>query len=227
MHSLFFTFPHEKAYERINTLRHVGFLIAVEGIDGAGKTTIAGYIREVLEDFGFRAEVLKEPSDSEYGRAIKNAKSRFSPEKELELFMKDRIVDVNENILPRINSSVTVIMDRYYYSNVAYQGALGIDPEEILRMNEEIAPKPDLTILLDVSPDTALKRISGRGKTTPFEKKDYLERVREIFLSIRSREIRVVDAEQPLDRVKEECYFLVLDLISSRGSLFEAGLRRY
>lgn len=205
----------------------MGFLIAVEGIDGAGKTTIAGYIKSVLEDFGFRADVLKEPSDSEYGRAIKNAKSRYPPEKELELFIKDRIVDVNENILPRINSSITVIMDRYYYSNVAYQGALGIDPDEILRKNEEIAPKPDLTILLDVSPETALKRIRSRKEVTLFERKDYLEKVRKIFLRIKSREIRVVDAEQPLEKVKEECYFLILDLISSRGSLFEAGMRKY
>ncbi|AKG91163.1 dTMP kinase [Geoglobus ahangari] len=205
----------------------MGFLIAVEGIDGAGKTTIASYLKSVLEDFGFRAEVLKEPSDSEYGRMIKEAKERFPPEKELELFMLDRMVDVRENILPRVNSSVTVIMDRYYYSNVAYQGALGIDPNEILRRNEEIAPKPDLTILLDVSPEVALERVRNRGTTTPFERREYLERVREVFLSIDSDEIRVVDAEQPLEKVKEECYFLVLELLSSRGSFFEAGLRRF
>ncbi len=205
----------------------MGYLIAVEGIDGAGKTTIAGYIKSVLEDFGFRVDVLKEPGDSKYGRAIKSAKTRFPPDKELELFILDRIVDVRENILPRINACTTVVMDRYYYSNVAYQGALGIDPEEILRKNEEIAPKPDLTVLLDVSPETALRRISTRKVRTPFEQREYLERVREIFLKIDSGEIRVVDAEQPLEKVKEECYYLILDLISSRGSLFEAGLRKY
>ncbi|MBE8539080.1 dTMP kinase [Geoglobus acetivorans] len=204
----------------------MGFLIAVEGIDGAGKTTIAKHIKEILEDFGFRAEVLKEPGDSVYGKMIKDSESRFSPEKELELFILDRIEDVNKNILPRVNAGICVIMDRYYYSNVAYQGALGIDPQEILRKNEEIAPKPDLTILLDVHPDIALKRIQKRQKITPFEDAEYLERVRELFLSIKSDEIRVVDASQPLDHVKGEVYQLVMELISSRGSFFEMAMRK-
>jgi len=205
----------------------VGFLIAVEGIDGSGKTTMAVYIKSVLEDFGFRTHVLKEPSDSVYGRMIKTSEKRFPPEKELELFILDRIEDVEKNILPRISKCISVVMDRYYYSSVAYQGAFGIDPEEILRRNEEIAPKPDLTVLIDVTPETAMKRISNRGKFTGFEELKYLKRVREIYLSMNSDEIVLINGERPINEVKEECYNAVVDLISSRGSLFEMALRKW
>lgn len=204
----------------------MGFLIAIEGIDGAGKTTVAEYVRKVLSDFGFKAEVLKEPGDSEYGRILKEANKRLPPEKELELFILDRIEDVNKNILPRVNSCMSVIMDRYYYSNVAYQGASGLNPDEILKKNEEIAPRPDLTILLDLEPEIAFERLRARGKLSPFEDIDYLRKVREIYLGIKSPEIKIVDAGRPLEHVLKDVYEIVMDLLSSRGSFFEMALRK-
>ncbi len=204
----------------------MGYLIAVEGIDGVGKTTIARHIKNILENYGLEARILKEPGESKYGKIIKDSKERFDAEKELELFILDRKEDVEKNILPLLNKGVSVIMDRYYYSTAAYQGALGIDPEEILRMNEEFAPKPDLTILLDAPAEIALSRIKKERKLTKFEDLEYLKRVREIFLSIDRDEIRVVDATQPLEDVKEDCHVLILNLISS-GSFWEYRLRRY
>ncbi len=205
----------------------MGFLIAVEGIDGSGKTTIAHYLKEVLQEFGFESEILKEPGDSVFGKMIKTSKQRFPPEKELELFILDRMENVEKNILPRISRCVTVILDRYYYSTIAYQGALGMDTEMIRTKNEEFAPKPDLTIIIDVSPETALKRIRKRGKLTGFEDPNYLEKVRQIYKSLKSDEIVFVNGEGPIERVKEECYSAVMGLISSRGSLFEMSLRKW
>ncbi len=202
------------------------YLIAVEGIDGSGKTTIANFIKEELLKLGIPAVVLKEPTDGKYGKIIKESEKRFDPEKELELFILDRKEDVEKNILPTLNRGISVVMDRYYYSSVAYQGARGIDPEEILKMNESIAPVPDLTILLDVDPEIALKRIENRKKLTPFEDLDYLKKVREIFLSIKRPEIRIVDASRNLDDVKDEVIYHVLELLSSRGSFLELRLRR-
>lgn len=201
----------------------MGFLIAVEGIDGAGKTTIAYYIRDILQKLGFKAEVLKEPSDSEYGKILKRW-DRLDPQKELELFILDRKEDVARNILPRLEKCVTVIMDRYYYSSVAYQGALGIDPEKILRINEEFAPKPDLTILLDISPEIAIERIKKTRTLTKFEDIEYLRKVREIYLSLNSDEIRRVDASKSIEEVKEDCHILLLELLSS-SSFWEFKLR--
>ncbi len=205
----------------------MGYLIAIEGIDGAGKTTIAKFLKEKLEEFGIDTIILKEPSESEYGRKIKSSNVRLKPEEELELFILDRKYNVENNILPALEKCVTVIMDRYYYSNVAYQGARGISPDFILEKNEEIAPKPDLTIILDINPETAIERVKYRGKRSVFEELEYLRKVRNIYLSLKSNEIVFVDANQKIEDVKEECLYHVLSLLSSRGSFLELKLRRF
>ncbi len=179
-------------------------LIAVEGIDGSGKTTISSYIAELLRQKGYKVKVFKEPGDSEYGKKIKNSEERLSPEEELELFLKDREIDVKKNILPALQKGYVVVMDRYYLSNIAYQSARGIDAKLIREKNEKIAPKPDLTILLDVEPEIALKRIRGRSRLTPFEKLGYLRKVRKYFLENMGETTVVVDASKPLEKVKEE-----------------------
>jgi dTMP kinase len=78
-----------------------------------------------------------------------------------------------------------VILDRYYFSMMAYQGIRGFDPQDIRRLNEEFAPRPDLLLILDLEVDAALQRIGVRGDTAnEFEKKENLQRCREIFLSL-------------------------------------------
>lgn len=179
-------------------------LIAVEGIDGTGKTTISKFILELLSKKGFECVLLREPGDSIYGKKIRNSRKRLSPEEEIELFMRDREEDVKKNILPALKEGKIVIMDRYYYSTIAYQGARGIDTEKIKEMNERIAPKPDLVILLDADPEKVVKRIKARGYLTPFEDVDYLRKVRKIFLSYADENFVVVDASKPLEKVKDE-----------------------
>ena len=192
-------------------------LIAVEGIDGTGKTTVSRYIVELLRKKGFECVLLREPGDSEYGERIRNSKKRLSPEKELELFMLDRIEDVRNNILPALEEGKVVVMDRYYFSSIAYQGARGLDAEEIRKMNEKIAPKPDLVILLDAEPEVVLERIKSRGDLTPFEDLEYLKKVRENFLKYADESTVIIDASNPLDKVKEKvkrviCEFLNVNL---------------
>ena len=189
-------------------------LIAVEGIDGAGKTTISHYIAELLRKRGFEVVVLKEPSDSEYGRKIKSAEKRLSAEEELRLFVLDRIEDVKNNILPALKSGKVVVMDRYYYSNIAYQSARGLSGEKIKEINEKIAPKPDLVILLDVEPEIAMERIRGRKKLTPFEELEYLRRVREKFLKYADERTVVIDAQKPLEDVKRDVKNVICSFLS-------------
>ena len=75
-----------------------------------------------------------------------------------------------------------MILDRYYFSTAAYQGAHGADPEIILSRNEAFAPQPDLLVILDVSPQTGLQRIRERGdEPNKFETSASLERARAIF----------------------------------------------
>lgn len=197
-----------------------GVLIAIEGIDGAGKSVIASELVKFLTDLGYEALLLKEPTDSIYGQKITSFKERLPAEEELKLFLLDREIDVRERILPALREGKVVVMDRYYYSNIAYQSARGIEPDRIRELNEKFAPKPDLVIILDLSPESALKRIKTRGKLTAFENVEYLEKVRENFLKLVDENAVVVNAEKPLEEVKKEVFTIIkafLDSYYSRG----------
>jgi dTMP kinase len=185
-----------------------GMLITIEGIDGVGKTTQAKMLAEHLIEQGYEAVQLREPTDSHWGKKIKNLSKHgrtATPEEECQWFINDRMEDVKQNINPALEEGKVVIMDRYYYSTMAYQGALGLDVEKIREMNEEFAPEPDLIIILDAPPKTGLERITkGRmEQLNYFESLEYQERVRDIFLSFKEQDnVRIVDAGKGLDEVQ-------------------------
>ena len=105
-------------------------------------------------------------------------------------------------IIPELEAGKVVIVDRYYFSSMAYQGAHGIDPEDIRRRNEVFAPEPDLLVILDLEPKTGLERIRTRGdRATHFEKTRTLARAREIFRAIQKPYLYRVDAGQPVERI--------------------------
>lgn len=192
-------------------------LIAVEGIDGSGKTTIAKHLVTFLRRNGYDAVLFHEPSDSKYGRILRKSGKRLSPEEELELFLLDRKEDVRQNIIPALKAGKIVIMDRYYLSNVAYQSARGIETKRIKELNEKIAPKPDLVILLDVDPEIGIKRIKKRGELSPFEDIEYLKKVREKYLELADERTMIVDAERPVEKVLEEAENLVFSFLKKKN----------
>jgi len=200
-----------------------GALIALEGIDGSGKSTQARRLCKALQELGLSTLLLHEPGDSEYGDRIRQLFEHgrsVSAEEEMRLFLEDRRIDVRENILPALAAGIIVVMDRYYFSSVAYQGALGLDPEDIREKNEKFAPRPDLTLILDVVPDTGVTRIRARlDVPNSFERADYLLQVREIFLSLCGDDVVRVDASGELDTVQEEIQERVGKLLSERGLL--------
>ena len=182
-----------------------GLLIILEGIDGTGKSTQAKRLGAWFEARGREVVLSREPTDGPWGRKLREsaATGRLSPEDELEYFLKDRRQHVEELIQPALDAGKVVILDRYYFSTMAYQGARGFDPAEIRRKNEEFAPRPDLLVILDLDVDTALERIGARGDTAnEFEKRGSLQRCREIFLSLADEPFaRVVDSGSSLDDV--------------------------
>jgi dTMP kinase len=194
-----------------------GVLIAFEGIDGAGKTTQAEVLRENLTNRGYKVVLLHEPTNSPPGRKVKESafNGRHNPEEELTYFIEDRKVDVERNIRPALTDRKIVIMDRYYFSTIAYQGALGIDASTIRKLNEDFAPKPDLTILLDIAPTIGLSRKRRMQNSTPnhFEREHYLTNVRKIFLSITDRSVQVVDAARERDDISREILNAVLNIL--------------
>jgi dTMP kinase len=125
----------------------------------------------------------------------------LAPSQELDLFLQDRRYNVAAHIKPALAAHKLVFMDRYYFSTMAYQGALGIDPETIRRLNEAFAPVPDLVFLLLVSPARALERIrQERGQTdNVFEREDNLRKVDGIFRTLQGAYINSIEADQPID----------------------------
>ena len=192
-----------------------GFLIVLEGIDGTGKTTMSKRLTAWLNENGYPAVWLKEPTDGTFGRKIRalarEGRQTVSPEEELELFIKDRIDNCRDNIRPALENGRCVVLDRYYFSSAAYQGALGLDSETILKRNEEIAVIPDLVLLMDMPVKSGLDRISTVRKSAHdhFEGEGYLEKVRAIFLGIKRPFIRIVDASLDPESVFKEIVGLV------------------
>lgn len=195
-----------------------GLLIALEGIDGCGKSTQARRLVAALVERGERAVTFREPGDSEFGRELRRVfvEGRdISPREEMRLFLEDRRIDVRDNIAPALAAGCHVLMDRYYLSSVVYQGALGLDPVMIRTKNEELAPRPDLTLILDLPVDEALRRIAAsRGQANSFEGREYLEKVRALYLGfVHEDAIETVDASADPDTVHGELLGRTLRLL--------------
>jgi dTMP kinase len=184
-----------------------GLFIVIEGIDGTGKSTQASRLGEWFRTQGREVVVSREPTAGPWGKKVREsaASGRLSPEEELEYFLNDRRQHVEELIAPSLAAGKVVILDRYYFSTMAYQGARGFDPSEIRRQNEAFAPVPDRLLILDLDVDSALERIGARGDTAnEFEKRENLERCQEIFLSLRGEDfVRLIDSHGTLDEVAE------------------------
>lgn len=184
----------------------MAFLVVFEGIDGSGKTSLSRLFLDRLRAGGTKAAWLREPTDSPLGdriRRLAQEKESVPPQQELGLFIQDRRWDVEHNIRPALSAGTTVVMDRYYYSNACYQGARGLDIEAILAANREFAPEPDLVFIIDVEVERALERI-GRGRTTVarlFEKKEFLEKVRVNYLSLKGPNLAKIDGNPDLEPV--------------------------
>lgn len=164
-----------------------GVLVAIEGIDGVGKTTQIRRVAAALAALPDAPGVVtsKEPTDGPWGQRIRRSatQGRLSPEDELHAFVMDRRQHVAELIAPSLAAGCVVLLDRYYYSSAAYQGARGYDPAEVVATNESFAPRPDLLVVLDLDPATALRRVGAREDgANLFEREEPLSRSRVIFL---------------------------------------------
>jgi dTMP kinase len=172
-------------------------LVNLEGIDGCGKSTQSKLLQEKLEEEGEKVIILKEPTKRPHGQKlwdVLHGKRKATNEEILELFVLDRIQHVEEKIQPALDDGAVILMDRYYYSSMAYQVAGGIDVEEI-REKHVFAPKPDVVLIFDLPVSVALERVKGHSDADEFEKEEHLEKVREAYLDLENDPlVRIVDA---------------------------------
>lgn len=204
-----------------------GVLIAFEGIDGSGKTTQIQKIALVLQEQSYTVTVTHEPNhQSKWGQLIqtkvKKHRKTVSPETELDWYLKDRDWDLSHNILPALAKKHIVIVDRYYLSNAAYQGALDTFSVEYVLQKNSFARKPDLWIILDVPVRIGQARINQRDKQNSndqLEKAEYQEKVRKNYKQLAKKDINGkilwVDASGEENKLTETLVSLILDFLST------------
>ena len=194
-----------------------GLLIVFEGIDGTGKSTQCELLARSLTERHMLNIALAEPTRGTWGtkirRLLSEGRQGISPQEELSWFVNDRKEDIELNIMPALQDNKVVLMDRYYFSTAAYQGALGLDPEQIRLENETFAPIPDRVLIFLTSPETCLERIeSTRDQKSAFEKLDYLRNVQEIFKSFAGPNIRFINSVGSVPEVHGKVLSAIEDL---------------
>jgi len=196
-----------------------GYLIVFEGIDGTGKSTQCSLLSKFLREKKIPNIVLAEPTKGIWGmkirRLLSEGREGISPQEELSWFVNDRKEDISKNIMPALLDNKVVIMDRYYFSTAAYQGALGLNPEDIRTENENFAPIPDRVLIFLTSPDVCLERIeSSRDQKSAFEKIEYLQNVETIFKSFVGPNISFINSIGSVSEVHKKVLTEVKDIFN-------------
>ena len=190
-------------------------LIDLEGIDGCGKSTQSKFLMEKFEENNEKTIILKEPTSGKYGKKLwemLSGKRKATTEQILDLFVMDRKEHVDEKINPALKEGKIVLMDRYYYSTMAYQAAAGIDINRI-RKDNEFAPKPDIVLIFDLPADLAMKRVKGHSVADVFEKEEHLEKVREAYLNLRDDPlVRIIDSTRTPEEIFKDVWKLVSEV---------------
>ena len=208
-----------------------GFLISLEGPEGAGKTSVLEALIPVLEDRGVEVLTTREPGGVLIGEKIREvildpSHTEMDPKTELLLYIASRRQHLVEKVLPALAAGKLVIMDRFIDSSVAYQGfGRGLDIDAIDWLNEFATDglKPDLTLYFDIEVEEGLARIAANSNREvnrlDMEGLDLHRKVRQGYLSLIEREgnrIEKIDARLPLDQVIENTQQLLFDRMGLR-----------
>jgi len=202
----------------VSSQQYRGLFVVLEGIDGSGKTTIAKMLVERLRVMGYNAEYTFEPTDSEIVELIRGVYRAYRDAYiDALAFALDRLIHLKRRVIPLLEEGYVVVSDRYMYSSIAYQTASGAPLEWVMEVNKW-ALKPDLAIYLDVDPLTGLRRRQSMKSRFPeFEKLEFIERVRRVYLELVSRGLLVkVDASRLVEEVYKDVERLVVERLTKK-----------
>lgn len=212
-----------------NLTHHIGFdlelrrnpypgrIIAIEGVDGAGKTTQAKALVKRLNKEGYSAAYTKEPTDDIIGQFIRekilSGNLQMNPIALQYLFNADRVMHM-EKIEKLLQKGMVIVMDRYFWSAVAYAMAdmdvvkdWSLTAFSILSFYHQFLA-PDFTFLLKISPDVAMDRISSSGKHSEIydnrEKILKTEKAYDFLYAEFRDEFTVINGERPAEELTEE-----------------------
>lgn len=206
----------------------MGLFITIEGGDGTGKTTVMNKVVELLEKEKYDIVRTREPGGTNIGNQIRNVilnkeNTSITGMCETMLFAADRAQHVEEVIIPNCRKGKIVISDRFFDSNLAYQGIIhGYGIENVYNLNM-IATKgiaPDLTLLFDLDPIEGQKRITSNKdrevNRLDLKSLEYHQKIREAYLEVAKKfpdRIIIVDASRKVEEIVAEVYKIIKNKI--------------
>ena len=173
-----------------------GLLVAIEGIDGTGKTTLISNLKNIINERPeykkYKNDVIFTKEPYNYNDIKQKLKTETNPAIILNMFIDDYLIHLNELIYPALNSGKIVITDRYIESRIAYQSAMMCkdihkldETIDFIKNKHPIIVEPDLTILLRAQPITIKNRLSGRKQdSSDIENKVDMKFVENVYLKL-------------------------------------------
>jgi dTMP kinase len=203
-----------------------GRLITIEGLDGAGKSTLAVALADALRARGGEVQALREPGGVDAAERIrqlvKDPSSRIGPRAEALLYAAARAQLVEEALLPLLHAGSWVLLDRFVDSSLAYQGAgrcLGTDRIRAINEFATGGLRPDRTLLLAIDPESARTRSRARAEDADRleqEDDDFFARIAAAYAELAAAEpkrIRTIDASLPPEEVLNAALDALGDLL--------------
>jgi dTMP kinase len=201
--------------------------ITIEGIDGAGKSTVMAYIKKYLTDHNIAFVATREPGGTKIAEAIRQLvlahyDEQMYPDTELLLYFASRAQHLAEVIKPALAAGKWVMCDRFTDASYAYQGVGRNIPAERIAILENFVQgdlRPNLTLILDVEPKIGLQRVSQQGSLDRLEAEqlDFFVKVRECYLEMAKKNpqrYKVIDANQSITKVEQQIERILDALIS-------------
>lgn len=200
--------------------------ITFEGGECSGKTTIIAEVCKKFEELNIEYITTREPGGIRIAEDIRKIildinNTEMTPECEALLYAASRMQHLSQRVIPAINEGKVVLCDRFLDSSLAYQGyARGLGMDNVLKANSfALDYLPGLTIFIDVLPEVALKRLSGRDKTDrlDLEAIDFHSKVYEGYQKVLQmypdRVIRI-DGNKTLEEVTADCVNTVINYLN-------------